>query len=157
MSSREALDAALAPLCATVAGLDLTDADGSTAALNQAHPLHSLEGVRQLLFAGRAEGWITPQQAGPTCLFGRVAKPSDATSQMSIDAVDMEGEGGEHTHPKGEVSLCYALTGEPTFDGHGPGWVVLPAGSHHTPTIRDGRMLIIYFLPDGAVAWGPKA
>jgi hypothetical protein len=157
MSTREALDQALAPLCATVAGLDLSQAESATAALNEAHPLHTLETVRQLLFAARAEGWITPKEAGPSCLFGRLAKATDATHGLSIDAVDMQGEGGEHTHPKGEVSLAYALHGEPTFDGHGPGWVVLPAGSHHTPTVTGGRMLIIYFLPEGAVAWGPQA
>ena len=156
MSTREALDTALAPLCATVAGLDLSDPTVAVTALDRAHPVGSLEPVRSLLFQAREQGWITPREAGPTCLFGRVAKPSHATSGMSIDAVDMEGEGAEHTHPQGEVSLCYAVSGDPRFDGYGPGWVVLPPGSHHTPTVTGGRMLIVYFLPDGAVAWGPK-
>ena len=46
--------------------------------------------------------------------------------------------------------------GEPTFDGHEPGWVVFPPGSHHIPTVEGGTMLFLYFMPGGAVVWDPK-
>ena len=72
---------------------------------------------------------------------------------MSIDVVEFEGPAAEHVHPQGEVSLCFVRSGAPRFDGRGPGFVVLPPGSRHVPTVEGGRMLIAYFLPDGAVEW----
>ena len=51
----------------------------------------------------------------------------------------------------GEVNYCVALEGEPRFDGHAPGWVVMPPGSGHVPTVSGGRMLIVYLLPKGQI------
>ncbi len=147
----DALKDALRPLCATVAGLDLTDPDKAEAALNAAHPPASLVGTMKLLQQAQAEGWLTPKRASPALTFGRLAKATPDTHDLSIDVVDMEGPGGEHVHPNGEVSLCVVQSGNPLFIGKPGPWVVVPPGSRHVPLVEGGRMLIAYFLPAGAI------
>jgi len=158
MTAKNALLDALAPLTRLIATLDLSQPSMAVDALDQATTPQMRKVLEEMLIEGHAEGWLTPRGGVPEGVyFGRLAKPSEETAGLSIDAVDMEGEATEHTHPLGEVSFCVAREGEPRFDGHPPGWVVLPPGSHHTPTVEGGRMLIVYFLPDGAVVWGPQA
>jgi len=70
-----------------------------------------------------------------------------------VDLVWMTGPGINHRHPKGEINLCFAVEGAARFDGQPEGWVVFPPGSQHVPTVTGGRMLIVYFLPSGAVEW----
>ena len=41
--------------------------------------------------------------------------------------------------------------GEARFDGHPEGWVVFGPDSVHVPTVSDGEMLILYFLPGGEI------
>ena len=143
----------LMPFVHAVADLDLCDSAAAMASLEAAFPIASLGAVHQQLAAARDEGWLTPRKATDALTFGRVAKPTEATRGLSIDAVDMAGAGAPHTHPSGEVSLCFAEGGDPRFCGHSEGWVVVPPGSHHTPDVTGGRMLIVYFLPDGAMIW----
>lgn len=109
------------------------------------------------LFAGlraaHAQGWLTPRENGGV-RFGRLAKPSPETFGFSLDVVDMVGPAAApHTHPKGEFSLCVPLDGSPRFDGREAGPVVYPPGSRHVPTVSGGRMLILYFLPSGEIAF----
>ncbi len=151
MADAETLLETLAPVLAHLAGVDC-DHPGATAALNAAWPLDSdvLAAVRAGIQAGLEAGWLTPR-GGPGLSYGRLAKATPATRDFSIDAVHMDRPGPEHTHPNGEIDLCFALAGEPTFDGHPPGWVVLPKGSRHVPTVAGGDMAILYFLPGGAI------
>jgi hypothetical protein len=149
----ETLRAALTPICHTVATLDLAQPAAAEAKLAASVSPEAIAEVGAMLGAAFDAGWLCPK-GGPEVFFGRLAKPSDATSGVSIDAVEMEGEALEHAHPKGEVSLCFARSGAPRFDGRAPGFVVLPPGSRHVPTVTGGRMLIVYFLPDGAMDWG---
>ena len=153
MSDAKTLTAALAPLARTISTLDLADPDACMRALDAAHPLSSLGEVETLCKAAQAEGWLTPKRAGPDLTFGRLAKASPDLFDLSIDVVDMGGAGAEHVHPNGEVSLCFVQEGSPKFCGHPAGWVVVPPGSRHVPTVTDGRMLIAYFLPKGAMTW----
>lgn len=102
--------------------------------------------LRELLERGEIA-----QRGAPPVRYGRVAKASDATRQLSIDVVDMHGAGPLHRHPRGEINYCIALEGQPTFMGQPAGWVVEPPGSQHVPTVAGGRMLIVYLLPDGAI------
>jgi hypothetical protein len=155
MTTQEVLLDCVKQLARTVATLDLNAQAAASDALYKAHPPSGMATLESAIEAGAKEGWLTPKSAGPDIRFGRVAKAGPQTHGMSVDVVDIEGEGMEHTHPKGEVSVCFARSGTPTFDGHEPGWVVLKPGSHHTPTVTGGRMIIIYFQPDGAVKWGP--
>lgn len=154
MTTQADVVAALAPFAHRVAELDLNQPDAAMRALEAAFPHATLGSVHAALAAGRDAGFLVPKQATPTLKFGRVAKPSPELAGMSIDAVDMAGAGAPHTHPNGEVSLCFAEEGDPRFCGHPAGWVVVPPGSRHTPEVTGGRMLIVYFLPDGAMIWG---
>ncbi|HHO53149.1 MAG TPA: DUF4863 family protein [Deltaproteobacteria bacterium] len=144
---------ALLPLTRRIAQLDLSDPAAAAGALSAAAPPSELSELRALMCAANAEGWLTPRRATETLSFGRLARPDEATSGLSIDVVDMAGAGAGHTHPNGEVSLCFALQGEPRFMGEPEGWVVVAPGSHHVPTVSGGRMLITYFLPGGAMEW----
>ncbi|TNE87435.1 MAG: DUF4863 family protein [Deltaproteobacteria bacterium] len=146
----------LAPYARAIAELDLAAAD-ATDKLSAMFPYGDQGALREALLAAHAAGELTPKEGGEGIRFGRVAKATDETYGQSVDAVDIEGAGAEHTHVNGEVSFCIPLDGGPVFEGARQGWVVLPPGSHHTPTVTGGRMLIVYFLPGGEVRWGPKA
>ena len=63
--------------------------------------------------------------------------------------------GPKHRHPNGEIDLCFTLRGEARFDGRPEGWVVYGQDTTHVPTVRDGQMLILYFLPGGAIEFLP--
>ena len=43
------------------------------------------------------------------------------------------------------------LEGDATFDGRPAGWWVYPPGSAHRPTVAQGRALVLYLLPEGAI------
>lgn len=156
MSNRDTAVRVLLPLLDVLKTVDPADPN-ATEQLNQLLPLSDprMSAARQLVTDGLAEGWLAPREAGGV-KFGRVAKPTDATSDFSIDAVEMNGPGPGHVHPHGEFDLSFALEGTPTFDDHSEGWVVLPPNSWHIPTVSDGRMGILYFLPKGAIEFGPR-
>jgi hypothetical protein len=149
----ESLVAALSPICRTIATLDLSDPPAAERALEAAIAPEARAEIGRMLASAFDAGWLCPRSGGPGVFFGRLAKPSESTCLQSIDVVEMEGPAAEHVHPKGEVSLCFARSGDPRFDGREAGFVVLPPGSRHVPTVTGGRMLIVYFLPDGAVEW----
>lgn len=159
--ARRELQSILEGFVPTIDALDLTAADAA-ARLETAHPFEgeTMERVRALCEAGMEEGWLVPRQGGPDVRFGRLAKDLGG---YSVDCVLMSGAALGHTHPKGEINIGFAWEGEdPRFDGHPAGWVVYPPGSHHVPTVTDGRMLFVYFMPGGEVEWdrreeGPRA
>jgi hypothetical protein len=151
--TRAQLTEALRPVTATIAALDLSQPEAAQAALARAVDADTLDRLERLFAAASAEGWLTPREASAEIRFGRLAKPSAETQGLSIDVVDMSGPGAAHTHPQGEVSLCFPRAGEPRFEGVHRGWAVLPPGSTHVPTVHDGRMIIAYFLPEGAMVW----
>lgn len=156
MATREAVLDALEPLMRTIGALDLSDPAAATRALNEAHPLQSLGDLHGLLRRARDEGWLCPRTATPTLTYGRIAKAGESTHDLGIEVVDMVGAGPEHTHPNGEIDLCLVEEGQPVFEGCGGGWVVMGRDSHHTPKVDGGRMLIVYFLPGGAIRFGPR-
>lgn len=154
MPSQATVIETLEPFARAVAELDLTAPEAAQASLEAAFPHATLGSVHALLAAARDEGWLTPRKASESLNFGRICKPSPETHGQSMDAVDMAGAGAAHTHPNGEVSLCFVEDGDPRFCGNPPGWVVVPPGSRHVPEVTGGRMLIVYFLPEGAMVWG---
>ena len=100
---------------------------------------------------GVAEGWMCNREHGGI-KFGRVAKPDEALSHFSVDVVDMADIAGpHHTHPNGEIDLVMPLTPGALFDGQPAGWKVYPPGSAHCPTVSQGRALVLYLLPQGAI------
>ncbi len=107
----------------------------------------AITALRAAAVANIDSDWLLPKSAGGI-RFGRVAKD---LSGFVVDAVLMDVPGPRHRHPNGEIDLCFATAGEPRFDGHPEGWVVYGKDTTHVPTVSGGTMLILYFLPGGAI------
>jgi hypothetical protein len=65
--------------------------------------------------------------------------------------------GPHHMHPKGEIDLIMPLTPGARFDDCPAGWCVYEPGSAHRPTVSQGRALVLYLLPQGAIQFTPAA
>lgn len=153
--SKEVLMEKLQPILAFLKGQDVSQADALQASLNEQFPVKgdAMQSVKQLFAQGVDEGWLCDREGGGA-KFSRLAKPSDETTNHSIDAVRLAGPGIWHRHTNGEIDLCFASAGDqPLFDGHPEGWVVFAPGSDHVPTVSEGQMDILYFLPGGALEW----
>ena len=101
--------------------------------------------------AGVAEGWLCNREGGGL-RYGRIFKPADDLHGFSVDVVDMKDLAGpHHTHPNGEIDLIMPIDSAATFDGRAAGWLVCPPGSAHRPTVSEGRALVLYLLPQGAI------
>jgi hypothetical protein len=142
------------PLLTLCRNLDFHDPEEAEAWLAEAFPADgpAMQAVFELCARGVKEGWLCNRGEGGV-RYSRVAKPSGPEQTCSLDAVLLSGPGPGHRHPRGEVDLCFAWEGEPSFDGRPPGWVVYPEDSTHVPTVTGGTMLIFYILPDGAIEW----
>ena len=102
-----------------------------------------------------AEGWLCEREGGGI-RYGRIFKPAPELNGFSVDVVDMRDIAGpHHSHPNGEIDLVMPLEGEATFDGRPAGWVVMPPGSAHRPTVAGGRALVLYLLPEGRIDFTP--
>jgi hypothetical protein len=154
--SRQALIDALHPLLDEVARLDLAAPDAAQR-LQQRFPLdgEQVSALRAQVREGIAAGWLCERE-NEGVRFCRLLKASAATQGLSVDLVHMRSPGPGHAHPQGEVDLCFAVEGAPTFDGRPPGWTVYPPGSWHVPSVSGGVMDILYFLPGGAIEFGPR-
>ena len=146
--SKEQFVEMLRPLAETLKSLNVDAADAAA----QAEKLvafggQAIAGIRTAAIASIDSDWLMPKEAGGV-RFGRVAKE---LCGFSVDCVLMNGPGPRHRHPNGEIDLCFATDGESHFDRHPEGWVVYGKGSVHIPTVSGGQMLILYFLPDGAI------
>lgn len=142
-----------APLRAA-ASVDLADPGAARAALEETFPSRgeASRALKEALVAAVREGVIC-DRGGEAIRYSRLAKPGPATGGFSVDFVWMTGPGIHHRHPRGEVNLCWAVEGDPRFDGQPEGWVTFAPDSRHVPTVTGGRMLIAYFLPGGEVEW----
>ena len=162
MNDRDALLELLRPILAAVAAMrpeerrSAEEVVALEAALEREWPAEgaTARAIGAALRAGVEAGWLC-DRGEPDARFSRLAKPSPATSGLSVDVVRLRGAGLRHGHPQGEVTLGFAVEGSPTFEGRPPGWVFLPPGSVHVPTCAGGQMDLIYFLPAGAVEWTP--
>ena len=100
---------------------------------------------------GISEGWLCRHEQGGI-RFGRVIKPSPETHNFSVDVVLMEELAGpHHRHPNGEIDLIIPETDGAQFDGQGEGWMVYAPDTAHKPTVSNGRAIILYLLPEGAI------
>lgn len=114
--------------------------------------------IGEAIAAGIAAGELC-DRGEPGARFSRIAKAGPATHGFSIDLVRLAGSGLRHRHPRGEVTLGFVVPdggGAPEFEGRAPGWVFLPPGTTHVPTVTGGAMDLLYFLPAGAVEWDPS-
>ena len=149
----DAIIDALTPVLERLKTLDLSATGAARAALEAEFPLTGEFGARLRTLAeqGLADASLCGKEAGDS-KFSRVAKP-DAAHGFGVDAVMLWGDGPWHKHTKGEVNCMLALDGEPSFCGFKEGWAVFAPESQHVPSVKDGKMLIFYMLPDGAVEW----
>ncbi len=151
-----ALTELLAPISQFVAALDLSQPAAAEAALNAQFPAEgaAVAAIRAAANAALADGSICNKGEG-ALKYSRVAKPEQDAGRCSIDAVSMTSTSGPfHTHIKGEACLCFPDNAQVTFEGRNATWMVLPVGSRHAPRVENGHMLILYWWPGGAVAWG---
>jgi hypothetical protein len=117
--------------------------------LNKKFPISSLEHIKKMILDGIDEGWFAPYE-GRDLTYGRLCK-AQKNAGISIETVVMTSTGPGHVHPCGEFDLCFNLEGDAKFDGFKEGWVVYPPTSWHVPTVTEGKMAILYFLPQGAI------
>ncbi len=139
----------LASVAKTLSTIDITDPSKATSEVEALCPFSGddVKALREAAIASIDSDWLLPKQAGGI-RFGRVARD---LSGYSVDAVLMSSPGPLHRHPNGEIDLCFSIDGCPKFDGNSEGWVVYEPDSQHIPTVADGEMLILYFLPGGAI------
>jgi hypothetical protein len=102
--------------------------------------------------AGVAAGWLCNREGGGI-RYGRIFKPADDLNGFSVDVVDMQDIAGpHHVHPHGEIDLVMPQGDDAAlFDGRPAGWLVMTPGSAHRPTVSQGRALVLYLLPQGAI------
>jgi len=116
---------------------------------------HLYESLVAACQIGVRDGWLCQREADGI-RYGRVLKATDATHGFSVDVVDMENiVGPHHVHPNGEVDLIMPLTPGACFDSRPAGWCVYEAGSAHRPSVSQGRALVLYLLPQGAISFTP--
>ncbi len=147
----EAFRQQIASLTAQLAGRPIDDALDTW--LNQEHGAGSAtyQALRASCEAGTAEGWLCNREGGGI-RYGRIFKPADDLHGFSVDVVDMTDIAGpHHVHPTGEIDLVMPIGGDALFDGRPAGWVVKAPGSAHRPTVTQGRALVLYLLPQGAI------
>jgi hypothetical protein len=152
MSDRDHLLSLLGPVLPAVQALDLADPAAAAAAIERRFPFAGdvVQAIGAALRRGVAARTLCERENGGV-RFGRLLK--GAPGALSVDAVHMSGPGAGHTHPDGEVDLCFAVDGAPRFDGRAPGWTVYAPGSWHVPAVAGGAMDILYFLPSGAIVF----
>ncbi len=121
--------------------------------LNKHYPASEIEfqNLAGLIARGAKEGWLCEREAAGI-RFGRPVKPGAEAGRFSVDVVLMDAvRGPYHRHPTGEIGMIVPVSGEPRFDGKGPGWYVYGPGSGHYPTVTGGCAFVLYLLPEGAI------
>ena len=104
--------------------------------------------VKATCISGIEEGWIC-NRGDDSLKFGRIIKDVDG---FSVDVVLMNKVvGPHHRHPKGEIDMIMPLSDDAKFDENGVGWLVYGPNSAHRPTVTDGKAIILYLLPEGAI------
>lgn len=146
---RDALVAMLSRLKADLHGMNLAKPEVARAALQAKYPLTGdyLMEVKRLWQRGVDEGWLREGQVGAAV--GLRLTPPSKYFPFSIDAMVLDSHVQGHGHPKGEVSLSWAMDGSPRYCGSAPGWHVCSPGSKHVPEVKGGTMFVLTFLPEG--------
>jgi len=100
---------------------------------------------------GIQQGWMCQHEGGGV-RYGRVIKPEPALHGYSVDVVDMQDIAGpHHRHPNGEIDFIMPVSESARFDGRPGGWLVYGPDSAHSPTVTQGRALVLYLLPQGKI------
>ena len=147
----ETFRAQIAALTARIAGKPLDAALDAWLNAEAGASSTTYRDLKAACAAGAAAGWLCNREGGGI-KYGRIFKPADDLHGFSVDVVDMADIAGpHHVHPNGEIDLVMPLDGDARFDGRPAGWVVMPPGSAHRPTVSQGRALVLYLLPQGAI------
>ena len=156
MSSQQTFSEAVTTITSRIAGKPV---DGNLESyLNESFPPggEAFDDLAELCRQGIDEGWLCNNEHGGI-RYGRVIEHGPETNGFSVDVVLMDSiKGPYHGHPNGEIDLCFAVEGAPSFDGNPEGWTVYKPGTWHVPTVTNGRMGILYFLPEGAIEFTRK-
>jgi len=121
--------------------------------LNAAFPAGgpAFKGIFRACNSAIEAGWMCKREEGGI-KFGRVIRPGTGTHGFSVDVVEMKDtKGPHHRHPNGEIDMIMPITPTAKFDGRGAGWLVYGPDSDHYPTVSEGRALVLYLLPQGAI------
>lgn len=121
--------------------------------LNESFPPggEAFDDLATLCRLGIDEGWLCDREQGGI-KFGRIIRPGPDTQGYSVDVVEMDDVTGPyHGHPNGEIDMIIPESPDAKFDGQGQGWRVYGADSEHYPTVTDGKAIVLYLLPDGAI------
>jgi hypothetical protein len=151
LASQHLFESQIIDITKQVSGKKLSDELGAW--LNENFGAHTpaYQALKASCINGVSEGWLCNREAGGL-RYGRIFKPSESLHGFSVDVVDMKDIAGpHHAHPLGEIDLIMPLEGEALFDGHGAGWMVYPERSAHSPTVTNGRALVLYLLPEGKI------
>ena len=154
--SKDVLIEHLAPLFSFLKTLDLRAKEDAQRKLELRYPLDGewTQALKRLLLDNKDQDWLFPN-AHREIRYGQ--RDDGQSSGFSIDSVDMNKPGPSHLHLNGEIDIAFAVDGDPTFDGRSEGWTVYPPNSWHRPTVSGGRMIILYFLPNGALQFCREA
>jgi len=151
LASQHLFESQIIDITKQVSGKKLSDELGAW--LNENFGAHTpaYQALKASCIKGVSEGWLCNREAGGL-RYGRIFKPTESLHGFSVDVVDMKDIAGpHHAHPLGEIDLIMPLEGEALFDGHGAGWMVYPERSAHSPTVTNGRALVLYLLPEGKI------
>jgi hypothetical protein len=151
MTGQEAFADAVASITTRIAGKSIDD--NLRSYLNESFPPggEAFDDLATLCRQGVDEGWLCDREHDGV-KFGRVIKPGPETSGFSVDVVLMTDVAGPyHGHPNGEIDMVIPESPAARFDGHGQGWVVYAAGTEHYPIVSDGKAIVLYLLPEGAI------
>lgn len=147
----------IAGITSSIAGQPLDDALAARLNAGFGPGSAAYEAIFAACREGVRDGWMC-QREGGGIRYGRVLKAADATHGFSVDVVDMENLAGpHHVHPNGEIDLIMPLTEGARFDGHPAGWCVYGPQTAHRPTVSEGRALVLYLLPQGAIEFSKAA
>ena len=145
------LQSELAPLLAQLQGRPLDAALDAWLNAEYGATSAAFARLKAVCQSGVEQGWLCNREGGGI-RYGRIFKPTVDLHGFSVDVVDMEDLAGpHHIHPNGEIDLIMPIKGEARFDGRPAGWLVMPPGSAHRPTVSQGRALVLYLLPDGRI------
>ena len=78
---------------------------------------------------------------------------------MSSEGQDQDILSGQHHgHPYGEINCVIPLDDRAELRGmkgwQGKGWTCPGPGTHHFPQVRGGKLVALFFLPAGRIAYG---
>jgi hypothetical protein len=149
--SLAAFEAKIRDVTAAIAGLPVEPGLAGTLEAKFPPGSETFESIKALCRQGIAEGWLCQREAGGI-RYGRPIKPGPDTAGYSVDVVLMDSLAGpHHSHPNGEIDMIMPETPGAAFDGKGEGWLVYGPDTAHHPTVSNGRAIVLYLLPQGAI------